>query len=87
MADRDSIVVMDGPGPFFFGRLEGPLKLMPAPHADAVAVEGEMEVNETGRRVTACIPLSDADAVQLWKLLGDYKRQRNLPDPGEPESG
>jgi hypothetical protein len=83
MVETDSIVVMDGPGPFFFGRLEGPLKLMPAPHADVVALEGEIEVNETGRRVTVRIPFSHADAVQLWRLLGDYKRDQNLPDPGE----
>lgn len=84
MPETNSIVVMDGPGPFFFGRLEGPLKLMPAPHADAVAIEGEMEVDETGRRVTVCLPLSHADAVRLWRLLGDYKKDRNLPDPDAP---
>jgi hypothetical protein len=81
MAGPDNIVVMDGPGPFFFGRLEGPLKLMPALRADAVAIEGEMEVDETGRRVTVCVPLSNADAIQLWKLLGNYKRDHDLPDP------
>ena len=84
MAETEHIVVMDGPGPFFFGQLEGPLKLIPAPHADVVAVEGEMEVNETGRRVTVRIPLSHADAVQLWRLLDDYKRGQNLQDPDEP---
>jgi hypothetical protein len=64
MAETDSIVVMDGPGPFFFGRLEGPLKLMPAPHADVVALEGEIEVNETGRRVTVRIPRTAETAVR-----------------------
>jgi hypothetical protein len=51
---------------------------------DAVAIEGEMEVDETGRRVTVCVPLSNADAIQLWKLLGNYKRDHDLPDPDPP---
>jgi hypothetical protein len=84
MASNDSIVVMDGPGPFFFDRLQEPLRLVPAPHADAVAIEGEMIVDETGRRVTVCIPIDDAQAVRLWRMLGNYKKAKGLPDPAEP---
>jgi hypothetical protein len=72
MADEESpenIVVMDGPGPFYFGRLEGPLKLLTAEEAHALAVEGQMEVDETGRRVTVRLPLSEEDARELLQLL------------------
>jgi hypothetical protein len=78
MADEINIVVMDGPGPFWFGRLEGPLTLIPAPHADAIAIEGQMEVNETGRRAVVRLPLADANALQLWKLLDAYVRAKRL---------
>lgn len=78
MTNEGNVVVMDGPGPFYFGRLEEPLRLVPAAHADAVAIEGEMEVDETGRRVKVFIPVSDRDAVRLWRLLDDYKRAKRL---------
>jgi len=81
MTNTDNIVVMDGPGPFLFDRLLEPLALVPARHADAVAIQGEMVVDETGRRVTVCIPVGDVQAVKLWKLLGDYKKAKRLPDP------
>lgn len=54
----ENLVVMDGPGPFNFGRLEGPFELLPAATVDAVAIQGQMEVNETGRRVLVRIPFS-----------------------------
>jgi hypothetical protein len=37
-----------------------------------------MEVDETGRRVKVFIPVSDRDAVRLWRLLDDYKRAKRL---------
>ena len=80
MAD-ENIVVMDGPGPFNFGRLEGPLKLLHAAKADALAIQGEMEVNETGRRVVVRIPLADDDAMRLLQLLKEIQQTRNLPIP------
>lgn len=46
----ENVVVMDGPGPFYFGRLLGPLELVPAAKINAVSIQGEMEVNEAGRR-------------------------------------
>lgn len=82
---EDNIVVMDGPGPFNFGRLEGPLELLPAVTANAVAVQGRMDVNETGRRVTVRIRLANDDAVRLLKLLDDYQQSRNLPVPEDTE--
>ncbi len=78
MAEDVNIVVMDGPGPFGFGRLLGPLTLIPAPHADAIAIEGQMEVNETGRHAIVRLPLADADAFELWNLLGAYVRAKGL---------
>jgi hypothetical protein len=78
MAQEANVVVMDGPGPFWFGRLEGELRLIPAPHGDAVAVEGQMEVDETGRRATVCLPLADPDAMRLWELLDSYVRSKGL---------
>lgn len=71
----ENIVVMDGPGPFYFGRLEGPLRLLPAGKADAVAIEGQMEVNETGRRVVVRIPLAKDDAMSLLQLLTALGRE------------
>lgn len=56
MAEDVNIVVMDGPGPFWFGRLLGPLALIPAPHTDAIAIEGQMEVDDTGRRAIVRLP-------------------------------
>lgn len=79
----ENIVVMDGPGPFNFGRLEGPLKLMHAAKTEAVAIQGEMEVNETGRRVVVRIPLADDDAMRLLQLLKKLQRDRNLAIPGD----
>jgi hypothetical protein len=78
MAEDVNIVVMDGPGPFWFGRLLGPLTLIPAPHADAIAIEGQMEINETGRRAIVRLPLADANAFELWKLLDVYVRAKGL---------
>jgi hypothetical protein len=66
---EENVVVMDGPGPFYFGRLEGPLRLLAAERADAIAIEGQMEVDETGRKAVVRIPLSRGDAVSLRTLL------------------
>jgi hypothetical protein len=70
---EENIVVMDGPGPFYFGRLESPLRLLGTERADAVAIEGQMEVDETGRKVVVRIPLSRDDAVRLRALLSGLK--------------
>lgn len=70
----ENIVVMDGPGPFYFGRLEGPLRLLPAGKADAMAIEGQMEVNETGRKVVVRIPLAMGDAKRLLELLRTFSK-------------
>lgn len=80
----ENVVVMDGPGPFYFGRLEGPLKLLPAARVDAVAIEGQMEVNETGRRVIVRIPMDDHDAMRLLQLLKELQRDTNLLLPSDP---
>jgi hypothetical protein len=80
----ENVVVMDGPGPFYFGRLQGPLKLLPAARVDAVAIEGHMEVNETGRRVVVWIPMGDHDAMRLLQLLKELQQDKNLPLPSEP---
>jgi hypothetical protein len=77
----ENLVVMDGPGPFNFGRLEGPFELLPAAKVDAVAIQGQMEVNETGRRVLVRIPLADDDAMRLLQLLKQFQQRRNLPFP------
>jgi hypothetical protein len=81
MTDESNIVVMDGPGPFVFGRLEEPFRVLPAPRGDAVLIEGEMAIDETGRRVKVCIPVAERDAARLWKLLGNYRKARPHP-PG-----
>jgi len=78
MVDQN-IVVMDGPGPFYFGRLEGPLRLLPPDKADAVAIEGQMEINETGRRVVVRIPLAASDAMLLLELLSHLKHSGDTP--------
>lgn len=67
--NEDNVVVMDGPGPFYFGRLEAPIRLLPADKAGAVAIEGEMEVDDTGRRVVVRIPIAKSDLVQLCRSL------------------
>ena len=77
----DNLVIMDGPGPFFFGRLEGPIEIIAAPHADALAIQGQMQVNESGRRVVVRIPLADGVASTLLKLLEDYLETKYLPKP------
>jgi len=77
----DNVVVMDGPGPFYFGRLEGPFKLLHAEKVDAVAIEGRMEVNETGRRAVVRLPLADDDAMRLLQLLKDLQESRHLLIP------
>jgi hypothetical protein len=77
----ENVVVMDGPGPFYFGRLLGPLELLPAKTVDAVAIQGQMEVNETGRRVVVRIPLADDDAMRLLQLLEAFQQDRKLPLP------
>jgi hypothetical protein len=79
----ENLVVMDGPGPFNFGRLEGPFELLPAAKVDAVAIQGQMEVNETGRRVLVRIPLADDDAMRLLQLLKQFQQRRNLPFPDD----
>lgn len=83
---NENVVVMDGPGPFFLSRLDGPLRLLPAAKVDAVAIEGQMEVNETGRQVVVCIPLADDVAMQLLQLLKEYQQNKNLPMPKEAAS-
>lgn len=72
---EENVVVMDGPGPFYFGRLEGPLRLLTAEKVHALAVEGQMEVDETGRKVVVRIPLSEDDAKSLQQLLTDFSRK------------
>ena len=78
----ENVVVMDGPGPFYFGRLIGPLELLPATTVEAVAIQGQMEVDETGRRVVVRIPLADDDAMCLLQLLKEFQEAENLPLPG-----
>ena len=72
---EENIVVMDGPGPFHFGRLEGPISLLPADKAGALAIEGQMEVNETGRRVIVRIPVAVDDAKALLRLLTEFNEK------------
>jgi hypothetical protein len=79
----ENVVVMDGPGPFYFGRLLGPLELTPATTVDAVAIQGQMEVDETGRRVVVRIPLADDDAMHLLQILREFQQAKNLPIPGD----
>ncbi len=69
--NKENIVVMDGPGPFYFGRLEAPVRLLAADNADAVAIEGEMEIDDTGRRVVVRIPIAKSDLTQLCRSLKD----------------
>ncbi len=66
---EDNVVVMDGPGPFYFGRLEAPIRLLPVDKAGAVAIEGEMEVDDTGRRVVVRIPMAKDDLAKLCRAL------------------
>ncbi len=70
--DEENVVIMDGPGPFYFGRLDWPISLLPGKGVDAVAIQGEIEVDETGKRVTVRIPMADAEARTLMKLLQNY---------------
>ncbi len=72
---EENIVVMDGPGPFYFGRLEGPLRLLTAEKAHALAIEGQMEVDETGRKVVVRIPLSEDVAESLLQLLSKFSQK------------
>lgn len=76
-----NVVVMDGPGPFYFGRLEGPIELVEPADTKAVAIRGEIEADETGRRVSVIIPIGDDEAMQLLKLLRSHQRARGLPVP------
>lgn len=69
--NEDNVVVMDGPGPFYFGRLEAPIRLLAADKNDAVAIEGEMEVDDSGRRVVVRIPIAKSDLTQLCRSLKD----------------
>lgn len=78
---EDNVVVMDGPGPFYFGRLEAPIRLLAADQTGAVAIEGEMEVDETGRRVVVRIPMAERDLEHLCQSLTDVKR--DLKEPSE----
>jgi hypothetical protein len=71
----ENVVVMDGPGPFYFGRLEGPLRILPAEKVDALAIEGQIEVNETGRRVVVRIPMAVGDAMSLLQLLTEFTQR------------
>ncbi|MFZ5791143.1 MAG: hypothetical protein ACOY3L_10630 [Pseudomonadota bacterium] len=74
----ESLVTMDGPGPFVFGRLQGPIEVQRAPNGTAIAIRGQMQVNETGRRVIVRIPLAIEDARTLLELL------RGCLQPGAP---
>jgi hypothetical protein len=76
-----NVVVMDGPGPFYFGRLEGPIDLVEPGYTNAVAIRGEIEADETGRRVSVVIPLGDEEAMQLLRLLQRHQRARGLKLP------
>ena len=69
--NEDNVVVMDGPGPFYFGRLEAPIRLLAADKNGAVAIEGEMEVDDSGRRVVVRIPIAKSDLTQLCRSLRD----------------
>lgn len=69
--NEENIVVMDGPGPFYFGRLEAPIRLLAADNTDAVAIEGEMEIDDTGRRVVVRIPIAKSDLTKLCRALKD----------------
>jgi hypothetical protein len=82
----EHLVIMDGPGPFIFGRLEGPIEIQRAPSGTAIAIQGQMQVNETGRRVIVRIPMTIEDATALLKLLeGDL--QRDLPTRMRSKTG
>lgn len=72
--NEDNVVVMDGPGPFYFGRLEAPIRLLAADEAGAVAIEGQMEVDETGRRVVVRIPMAERELAHLCQLLTEVQR-------------
>ena len=76
-----NVVVMDGPGPFYFGRLEGPIDLVEPGYVDAIAIRGEIEADETGRRVSVVIPIGDDDAMQLLRLLQGHQQARGLKLP------
>ena len=67
--NEDNVVVMDGPGSFYFGRLEAPIRLLPADKTGAVAIEGEMEVDDAGRRVVVRIPMAKDDLAELCRSL------------------
>jgi hypothetical protein len=67
--NEDNVVVMDGPGPFYFGRLEAPIRLLPVDKAGAVAIEGEMEIDDAGRRVVVRIPMAKGDFEELCRAL------------------
>ena len=67
--NEDNVVVMDGPGPFYFGRLEAPIRLLPADKTGAVAIEGEMEVDDSGRRVVVRISMAKSDLAELCRSL------------------
>ncbi len=69
--NEQNVVVMDGPGPFYFGRLEAPISLLPADNTGAVAIEGEMEVDDTGRRVDMRIPIAKSNLARLCRSLQD----------------
>lgn len=71
--NEDNVVVMDGPGPFYFGRLEAPIRLLAADKTGAVAIEGEMEVDDTGRRVVVRIPIAERELARLCQLLADVR--------------
>lgn len=48
---------------------------MPAERTDALAIEGRIEVNETGRRVVVRIPMAVDDAVSLQQLLTELSQR------------
>lgn len=52
---EQNLLAMDGPGPFYFGRMQAPVRLLEADETDAVAIEGQMQVDAAGRRVVVRI--------------------------------
>lgn len=82
----EHLVIMDGPGPFIFGRLEGPIEIQRAPSGTAIAVQGQMQVNETGRRVVVRIPMTIEDAATLLDLLRG-ELQRDMPTRTRSKAG
>lgn len=76
---EENLVVMDGPGPFYFAYLEPPIEIKDAPKGDALAISARMTVDESGRQVTVCIPLHHDQAKNLLRLLHDHYGNQSNP--------